>query len=252
MGKGYSPLSMDDWAKLQRANVVSRAFPRGMAVPGLGGQEFGETPIPTPPAPASITFLTSRTSTSDAYSYSFEGIDIEEEGLIVVCLMGRNASAVSSVSINGESASIATSSFNGSNSTLNAIAYHRVTGTTTISIAYTVTGANPSQGSAITIYRINNNISDTPFDTDSGNVSSGGSNFSVDGLTGNNLLLASTSRGQTNSGINFSNLTKDIEGNVRGINFASASIKNNDIGGFTTNINYTLGNVGAGTLAVWR
>lgn len=50
MGKGYSPLSMDDWAKLQRANVVSRAFPRGMVVPAGGGQQ-DTTPIPTPVPP---------------------------------------------------------------------------------------------------------------------------------------------------------------------------------------------------------
>jgi len=47
MGKGYEPLSTEDWNKLMRSNVVARVFPRGMAVPGLGGQDFnGETPTP--------------------------------------------------------------------------------------------------------------------------------------------------------------------------------------------------------------
>jgi hypothetical protein len=55
MGRGYSPLSMDDWAKLQRANVVARAFPRGMVVPAGGGSVVEETPIPTPtPTPTPI------------------------------------------------------------------------------------------------------------------------------------------------------------------------------------------------------
>jgi hypothetical protein len=49
MGRGYEPLSTEDWNKLMRANVVARVIPKGMAVPGLGGQDFnGETPIPSP------------------------------------------------------------------------------------------------------------------------------------------------------------------------------------------------------------
>lgn len=62
MGRGYEPLSTEDWNKLMRANVVARVFPKGMAVPGLGGQEFGETtpvppvsPTPTPSITATIT-----------------------------------------------------------------------------------------------------------------------------------------------------------------------------------------------------
>jgi hypothetical protein len=43
MSRGYNPLSTEDWNKLMRSNVVSRVFPKGMAVPGLGGQEFGAT-----------------------------------------------------------------------------------------------------------------------------------------------------------------------------------------------------------------
>jgi hypothetical protein len=48
MGRGYEPLSTEDWNKLMRSNVVARVFPKGMAVPGLGGQEFIE-PSPEPP-----------------------------------------------------------------------------------------------------------------------------------------------------------------------------------------------------------
>jgi hypothetical protein len=48
MGRGYEPLSTEDWNKLMRANVVARVIPKGMAVPGLGGQDFngGATPVP--------------------------------------------------------------------------------------------------------------------------------------------------------------------------------------------------------------
>jgi hypothetical protein len=56
MGRGYEPLSTEDWNKLMRANVVARVIPKGMAVPGLGGQDFnGETPIPSPTPTPSIT-----------------------------------------------------------------------------------------------------------------------------------------------------------------------------------------------------
>lgn len=56
MARGYNPLSTEDWNKLMRANVVARVFPKGMAVPGLGGQDFnGETPIPSPTPTPSIT-----------------------------------------------------------------------------------------------------------------------------------------------------------------------------------------------------
>jgi hypothetical protein len=47
MSRGYNPLSTEDWNKLMRSNVVARVFPKGMAVPGLGGQEFIQ-PSPTP------------------------------------------------------------------------------------------------------------------------------------------------------------------------------------------------------------
>jgi len=56
MGRGYEPLSTEDWNKLMRANVVARVIPKGMAVPGLGGQDFnGETPISSPTPTPSIT-----------------------------------------------------------------------------------------------------------------------------------------------------------------------------------------------------
>jgi len=47
MGKGYEPLSTEDWNKMMRSNVVARVFPRGMAVPGGGAQE-DTTPTPPP------------------------------------------------------------------------------------------------------------------------------------------------------------------------------------------------------------
>jgi hypothetical protein len=48
MGRGYEPLSTEDWNKIMRANVVARVIPKGMAVPGLGGQDFNGAPTPPP------------------------------------------------------------------------------------------------------------------------------------------------------------------------------------------------------------
>jgi hypothetical protein len=74
MGRGYEPLSTEDWNKLMRSNVVARVFPKGMAVPGLGGQEFIETspePSPTPtPTPNSypVVFVSSGDTFDDICS----------------------------------------------------------------------------------------------------------------------------------------------------------------------------------------
>lgn len=79
MGRGYEPLSTEDWAKLMKANVVARVIPKGMAVPGLGGQDFnGGTPLPpvSPTPTPSITPTLTPTPTpspipfdSDAEAY---------------------------------------------------------------------------------------------------------------------------------------------------------------------------------------
>lgn len=53
MGKGYEPLSTEDWLNLMRSNVVARVIPRGMAVPGGGAQEDI-----TPPPPVETYHIT--------------------------------------------------------------------------------------------------------------------------------------------------------------------------------------------------
>jgi hypothetical protein len=63
MSRGYNPLSTEDWNKLMRSNVVARVFPKGMAVPGLGGQEFIE-PSPEPPTSPTPTPSITPTQTS--------------------------------------------------------------------------------------------------------------------------------------------------------------------------------------------
>jgi hypothetical protein len=126
MGRGYEPLSTEDWNKLMRANVVARVIPKGMAVPGLGGQDFnGETPIssptptpsitptqtitptptltptitptstitptPTPSSqPISVDYITrvidDFSDTTPPYQYTFNSVDIGGPGLIVLTI----------------------------------------------------------------------------------------------------------------------------------------------------------------------
>lgn len=114
-------------------------------------------------------FITSSASTASNSTYAFEGISIGGPGLIVLTIgvsnptSGGTFTPVSSIVVNGINATIHTQTggLAGNGSTIASV---RITGNTTIAnidvnLGYT--------GNALTlnIYRIQNNISDTPVDT---------------------------------------------------------------------------------------
>lgn len=119
-------------------------------------------------------FITSSASTTSNTTYSFSGIDIGGPGLIVLALGISRASnggfpytAVDSIVVNGINATINTS--RGQNIQGSVIASVRITGNTTIAnidvnLGYTGTGLT------LAIYRIQNNISDTPLQTKSSHL----------------------------------------------------------------------------------
>jgi hypothetical protein len=203
MGRGYEPLSTEDWNKLMRANVVARVIPKGMAVPGLGGQDFnGETPIssptptpsitptqtitptptltptptPSPLPPASITYITSVSSniddTTPPFQYTFNSVDIDGPGLIVLHIGTYVNGAVptttiSGVTIGGVSASFQTITHNGDfNFATTTLAYARITSGTTADIVvdYKQNSGFPAN-IYIGVWRIQNNTSDIPYQT---------------------------------------------------------------------------------------
>ena len=114
-------------------------------------------------------FITSSASTASNTTYSFGGIDIGGPGLIVLTLGIKRAipelsnyDVVSSIVVNGLNATIHTE--RGYNENGSAIASVRITGNTTIA---NIDVNLPYTGDALTlnVYRVQNNISDTPLDT---------------------------------------------------------------------------------------
>ena len=114
--------------------------------------------------PSTIDYITLSSDTVDRTTYTFTDVNIGGPGLIVVLVHTQlSGPSISSATIGGLSATIAVQI--SSTDVGNAIIYRRITtGTTaTISITFTVT-----QGACgIGVYRIQNNKSDTPFQTQS-------------------------------------------------------------------------------------
>ena len=165
------------------------------------------TPTPTPTNAPSITYVTNSYILGGQSGYTFSGISIGGPGLIVIPINFTanifGLQSISSVLVNGVSATIAIQRNNGGSIREgSALAYIRVNSGTTANIQVNLTG-NVDQLSIAT-YRILNNISDTPVQS----LSDIGVNPSVS-FTGSqtNALIVATVTNTSNT--SFSGVSTD-------------------------------------------
>jgi hypothetical protein len=128
------------------------------------------TPSSSPIVPT-MTFITSTSDPANAANYLFSNVSIGGPGLIVVVVgcEGANGalSAFNSIQIGGVNATIAVVDNKLAGGTQDgsiAIAYRRITSGTTANIQVNL--SRVQQRCAIGVWRIQNNISDTPITTD--------------------------------------------------------------------------------------
>jgi hypothetical protein len=165
------------------------------------------TNTPTPTNAASITYVTNSYYLGFQSSYTFSGVSIGGPGLIVIPLNFTTSfglQSISSVLVNGASATIAIQINNGGGGIEegSALAYIRVNSGTTADIQVNFTGNADQLG--IATYRILNNISDTPIQS----VSAIGVNPSVSfsGSQTNSLIIATSTNSANTS---FSGVSTD-------------------------------------------
>ena len=173
------------------------------------------TPTPTPspiPSPA-MTFITSTNNTNNLTTYTFNSVDIGGPGLIVVVFgsEGGNgtASSFTSFTIGGEEATIVKqlNSVSGTDGNL-AMAYKRITGGTTSDISVSL---NQLQGrAAIGIWRIENNVSDTPITNATGLTNTTSVSTTLNSLSNNDFVISTILCGNAFN-ITWTNATQRFE-----------------------------------------
>lgn len=132
---------------------------------------------PTLSTTASVSFIGTTYSAAASVTYTFTNVNLGGSGLCVVCVHGEisglSGRSVNSVSVGGVAATLATQVSSGLNATGTnaAIFYIRQTSTTgNVVIVFNSPGVSRC---LISVYRIQDNNSDTPYLTNSSHVSNG-------------------------------------------------------------------------------
>jgi hypothetical protein len=176
---------------------------------------------------SSVNYITNGFTDNQQTSYSFNGNNITKAGLVVVIVHYEDtgtASSLSSVSIGGTNGTVI------ANSSYSSLAYRRVTASTiNVSVNFTTDGP---RWCGISIYRIDDNISDTPISIVGGNSGNGAQSVSVTltGLTSNNLIVGGVTC-TVPSTYTWTNITENYDTAVGSSGQQTgASIKNNTSG----------------------
>ena len=176
------------------------------------------TTTPTPsPLPPTTTFITSTGDTASATTYTFNDVPIGGSGLIAVSTHAEGISGrtLTSVSINGVSATIASQINAGTSppfagNTNTGLVYLRVTGGTTANI--TITYSSSVNRCGIGVWRIQNNISDTPIQSQTVQQNTGtGLTITFTGLSTNNIGICAQTNGTYTTPITWTNATEDYD-----------------------------------------
>jgi len=181
------------------------------------------TPTPTPsPVVPTMTFITSTGNTSNLSTYTFTDVSIGGPGLIVVVYAseGNNASPSSftSFQIGGSEATIVKQQNSVSGTDGNtAMAYRRITGGTTTTISITL--SQSQQRAAIGIWRIQNNVSDTPITSATGfTTTSVSGTTTLNSLTNGDFVISSALNGLAGN-LTWTNATQRFEQNPENLIF---------------------------------
>lgn len=197
---------------------------------------------PTPSSiPASVDYASLSLNNTSATGYTFTGVSILGPGLIVVVshIEATANRQIASVSINGNAATIAQQITQGTGAsfTNTGISYFRVSGGTTANIIVTYNGSVSRCG--MSVFRIQNNISDTPIQSQTTALNSG-TNLSLTftSLTANNVGILGQTNGAELASISWSGATSRYNtpiaapgGNTRvsGADFLTSSSGNRTI-----------------------
>jgi hypothetical protein len=136
------------------------------------------TPTPSVTKPATTNdYITFTSNTSSLTTYTFNDVPIGGSGLIAITVHNESTTAlrtITSATINGNAATIASQVGQGPGAlafTNTGVIYGRVTGGTTANISVTFSAAPSRCG--IGVYRIQNNFSDTPVQSQTASLTSG-------------------------------------------------------------------------------
>lgn len=189
----------------------------GSVVPPAPSPSPSPTPNPTPtptPVPPTNTYITFTSNTASQTTYTYNDVPIGGAGLIVVSTHTEAAAprTLTSASINGVSSTIASQivSGSGAQATTTGIFYLRVTGGTTANISLTYSGEGLRNG--IGVWRIQNNISDTPMQSQTEALNTGtGLTITFTGLSTNNIGICAQTNGTDTTPITWSGATEDYD-----------------------------------------
>ena len=199
--------------------------------------------------PPSVTYVSYSGNNTTQTTYTFNGISIGGPGLIGVAIHSESNATrtISSVSINGTSATIASQITAGPGVgafTIAGVAYLRITGGTTANVSITFSAA--VSRAAIGVWRIQNNISDTPIQTQTNSANSGtGLTLNFTSLTTNNVAVCANTVGIESASVSWTNATvrynqaisTGINTRVSGADFTTTSSGNRTVS--TSNANST-------------
>ena len=175
------------------------------------------TPSSTPPS-KSLTYITSTSNNSSLATYSFPSTNIGGPGLIVVAFHSERGNPLiqtPTITIGGVSATIAGDSYAGTGapniSTI--IAYARITSGTTANISITYPANQTRIG--IGVWRIQNNISDTPIQVQKSAANSGtGRSITFTSLGINDLGICAQTNGTQGTSMTWTNATEDYDSDI--------------------------------------
>lgn len=209
------------------------------------------TPSTSPPPPASISFITQVGSNTDANSYSFTSTNIGGSGLIVLSVGVYVDGAVptktiTGITINGLSTTFQTLTHNGNlYFATQTLAYVRITSGTTADIVISFGGGNGTPANCnVGVFRIQNNISDTPNQTAQGESGSNTQSFTLTSLPPNSVGVMGISQWYERNGPSVTNATNQYttvreSGKYSAANFTS-------VGGGNLTITNTYSNAPGG------
>jgi hypothetical protein len=209
------------------------------------------TPTPTPSAVVlpSVDYITYRTSTTDSNSYSFSSTSIVGPGLIIVgCSYSSSSSnpSITSLTMNGVSATKVVQAL-GSSFTLPSTALFalRITGGTTADISMTLSDGKQARCMGISVWRVQNNNSDT-ITISGANMQGYGSSVSttLTSILSNSVIVAVNSTYDqlgSPSPVTWTNATERFDINTEGNDYMSGGDSTSSGGGSLTITSATSG-----------
>jgi hypothetical protein len=160
-----------------------------------------------------IDYITFTSDTASLTTYTFNNVPIGGDGLIAITVNNESLAlrTISSATINGNAASIASqvSQGPGPSFTNTGVIYGRVSSGTTANISITFSGSLSRCG--IGVYRIQNNVSDTPTQSQTASLATGtGLTITFTGLTTYSLGVCAQTNGIANPVI-WTNATENYD-----------------------------------------